>query len=252
MQNNLKNFKEVLGRISNKGCHLPMVSIEEIRSVVDFYTNFCPNEEKAKEIFEQVRWGDTLQCPYCKSSNVYRMNSKVQPYKCGECKRKYTVKTGSILQNSKTSVQQWLYAIYVMKINTKGISSLQLSRELGITQKSAWYMLQKIRKCFLERASKLEGIIEMDETFIGGKEGNKHRNKRLKQGRGTVGKTAVMGAIQRDNKRVIAYPVKTVNTSTVGNFIDRNIENTPMLLPMNARHTTSTHLSVSITAKGNM
>ena len=197
---------------------------EQIKSVADFYTNFCPNEDRAKEIFEKVRWGDTLRCPYCKGEKIYRMKSKIQPYKCHSCQRKYTVKTGTILQNSKASVQQWLYAIYVMKINIKGISSLRLAAELGITQKTAWYMLQKIRECFIDRSSKLTGVVEMDETFIGGLEGNKHKDKKNNAGRGTVGKATVIGAIQRDNKRVIAYPIPEANVTTVGRFINHHVE----------------------------
>jgi len=127
------------------------------------------------------------------------------------------------MQGSNIPVQQWLYAMYLMKINKKGISSIALSKELGITQKSAWYMAQKIRECFVDFI-KLSGTIEMDETFIGGKEKNKHADKKLKQGRGTIGKTPVMGALQRDTKKVIAYPVKEVTTSTVGAFMRTHIK----------------------------
>lgn len=218
MQNNIqKELMKSLDTFISKCHNVPMIS--DITSVRDFYTRFCPTEEKAVEVIAEWRWNGKPVCPFC-TAVAYKCADR---YKCSACNKRFSVRTGTIMQASKIPLQQWLYAIYVLTTHVKGISSIALSKELGITQKSAWYMGQKIRECSTEEI-KLENIVEMDETFIGGKEGNKHKNKKLNKDRGTVGKTAVMGAIQRDTKKVVAYPVEGVNTSTVGNFINRNME----------------------------
>ena len=143
-------------------------------------------------------------------------------YKCGACNRKFTIKTGTFMQASHIPVQQWLYTIYIMNTNKKGISSIRLSEELGVTQKTAWYMSQKIRECFNYKPV-LHGTVEMDETFIGGKEKNKHQSKK-KGVHGTQGKIAVMGAISREEKQAVAYPVPTVNHNEVGTFLQKNVD----------------------------
>lgn len=143
------------------------------------------------------------------------------------------------MQGSNIPVQQWLYVMYLMFTNKKGISSIRLSEELGVTQKTAWYMSQKIRECFEDRPV-LHGRVEMDETFIGGKEKHKHQSKK-KSVHGTQGKIAVMGAISREANHAVAYPVPRVNHDEVGTFLTKNVDRDSVLMADEAtaydRHT---------------
>ena len=188
------NFKKALDRLENLGYTLTM---KDIMSVTEFFTTYAPTEMHAKEIFRKWRWdGGIPVCPYCSCNEVHISEGK-QPFRCKECHKRFTVKTGTILQASNMSVQKWLYIIYKMCVSKKGIASTQLAREIGIAQSTAWYAMQKIRESY-QFNQYLNGIVEVDETYIGGKERNKHANKKFNDGRGTANKKPVMGLRSRD------------------------------------------------------
>ncbi len=137
-----------------------MRELEEIKSIKVFYTEFASNEKEACNYIAKIRWGNSKPyCPHCKSNNVYIGKDIKRPYKCHNCKVRFSVKTGTFMQKSNVSVQQWLYVMYVMLHNKKGISLLRLSQEVGTTQKTAWCIAKKVRECFEEKNA-INGSVE--------------------------------------------------------------------------------------------
>lgn len=182
-----------------------------------------PTDEAAEALFVSRRWPDGIACPRCGDMNVQvRTKHAEMPYRCRGCKRYFSVKTGTVMQGSKIGYQAWLIAMYSMLTNLKGTSSMKLHRDLGITQKSAWHMAHRLRHAFADGGDLFEGPVEVDETFVGGLEENKHGAKKLRAGRGTVGKAAVAGIRDRETGQVRAMPVQNTDKATLQGFVQAN------------------------------
>lgn len=192
-------------------------------TLLNLSDNF-PDEESCIRYFEKMRWEDKVISPYDASSKVYKCgNGK---YKCKNTGRYFDVKTGTAFANTKLPMRAWFYAMMLFLSHKRGVSSCQLARDLGITQKTAWNMLHKIRQYMaFENNHTLSGEVEIDETFVGGKNKNRHKDKRVEQcqGRSYKDKVPVFGILQRDGK-LFAAVVPNTQAKTIVPIIKKKVE----------------------------
>lgn len=187
-----------------------------------------PNEEATRQWFERVLWGKDRHCPRCGGDQTCTSKHKTMPYWCSDCRKYFSVRVGTILEGSNLPLRKWAYAIYLQATNLKGVSSMELHRQIKVCQKTAWFMLQRIRAAFAAGDFvKLEGIVEVDEMFVGGKQKNRHKKDKDRfaggGGGGFFGKKPVVGAIQRDGKAVAA-PVDSTDGNTLTRFVEANVK----------------------------
>ena len=201
----------------------PGKSHREGISLIELFQRF-PNDEAAEHWFEIARWGESGKpdhCPMCGATDKLKIiaTRRPLPFRCGECRRYFSVRTGTVMHRSKIGLQKWAIATYLWSVSLKGVSSMRLHRDLKITQKSAYFMAQRLREAWSDSPGGMLGSVEVDETFVGGKEKNKHAHKKLKAGRGTVGKMIVVGAKDRETNRVSAAVVDNTDAKTLQDFV---------------------------------
>lgn len=201
-----------------------MQSLAKYNSLIALLKAF-PNEETCVRHLEMLRWPEGIVCPLCGSTRkVYRIK-RGHAYKCADCQKQFSVRKGTIFEESLLPLQTWYAAIWLVTTNRKGIASTQLARELGITQKTAWFVLGRLREvagAIGSTGGPMTGQLEADETYIGGKEKNKHMSKRSGIKGGQTGKQMVAGVLDRAG-RVKAEKLAAATKDFLGDFLARHI-----------------------------
>lgn len=184
-----------------------------------------PDVESARLYFEGQRWPEGPSCPACgETTRIWHDVKRAGYYRCNADLLIFTVRTGTIFERSKVPLHKWLYAMYLLVTSRKGISSLQLAKQIGVTQKTAWFMLGRLREACGNDPTELTGVVEIDECYIGGREDAKHEVKKLKRGRGAVGKVPVIAGRERETGRVKAEVRPSISARNAVGFVHRHVQ----------------------------
>lgn len=189
-------------------------------NIPQLYKQF-PTQLDCIKHLETVRWNDTPTCPYCNSTKQTPVK-KENRYHCNNCNTSFSVTVGTIFHKTRLDLQKWFLAVSLVLNAKKGYSARQLGRDIDVTKDTAWRMFMQIRKAMVEQRELMTGIVEADETYIGGKEKNKHADKKQKGGQGGANQTSVVGVLQRDGK-VVAKKVNDTTKKTLKRFITDNV-----------------------------
>ena len=178
-------------------------------------------EEKAEEWFIEARYPDGMQCPRCDSDKVSRRKSrKPMPFHCKTCRKYFSMKTGTVMHDSKLPLRTWAIAFYLATVSLKGVSALRLRRDLGVAYSTAWHLAHRIRESWDDEIRRYRGPVEVDEVYIGGKEGNKHASKKSHPGGGSGGKTPVVGLRDRKTNYIKAAVVSKASKANLHTFVN--------------------------------
>ncbi len=196
-------------------------------SLVEIMDMF-PSEDVARDWFEKNRWPDGVTCPHCDAETVSAVASqKPMPWRCRSCRRHFSVKTGTVMAHSKIPLRKWAIAVYLSATSLKGVASLHLQHDLGLSYKSAWFMAHRIREAMASGGGLLSGPVEVDETYIGGREKNKPLSQRQRPGRakrGPAGKAMVVGIKDRRTGEIRARAVERGITGKLRGFVEEHTE----------------------------
>ncbi len=198
-------------------------------SLVEIMRQF-PDDATAEAWFVERRWPDGVTCPYCGSTNVQTgAKHRTMPYRCREkeCAKRFSAKTGTVMEGSKLGFQVWMIATYQLSTSLKSVSSMKLSRDLEINQRSAWLLAHRLRVALSQKGGMFQGPVEVDETYFGGQRKNMSHAKRKElagTGRGAVGKSPVIGAKDREINQVAAKAIDRTDALTLQGFVRENAE----------------------------
>jgi transposase-like protein len=193
------------------------------------------NEDEAIALLERLRWPNGAACPHCGGADPYRLTAKATTktrtqrglWKCSQCRKKFTAKVGTVMESSHIPVSKWLMALHLISASKKGMSALQFQRMLGVTYRAAWFMAHRLRHAMAHDGFILDGTVEVDETYVGGKRrvgryGYETKNAVGRPGPKDKTKTAVVALVQRDG-RAIAFPVQRVDGATLQSAIRQRV-----------------------------
>lgn len=223
---------------------------KEFNSIIQLIQAF-PTEQSCIDYLEDIRWRGVVESPFDITSKVYKC--KGCKYRCKNTGKYFNVKTGTMYENTKIPLQKWFLATWLITSHKKGISSTQLAKDILVTQKTSWFMLQRIRACFgIENYNELDGVVEADETFIGGKNKNRHKDKKVKnsQGRSFKDKVPVMGVLQRGEFEIIERPHKIIPNKTVKEKVVHKSSRITALVVSNTQRKTIQPLIFQYVKKG--
>ena len=189
-------------------------------------TAMFPTEQAATEWFESVIWPTGRHCPKCGSVRTREASHKKMPYWCTDCRSYFSVKTGTAMQSSKIPLRKWAIAIYLCLTSLKSVSSMKLQRDIGVSQQTAWFMLHRIREAWAaDSDDRFDGPVEVDETYFGGKRGNRPKHQRPEAKRtGILGKTIVAGVLDRETDRIDAAVIPDTRRDTLHDFVEERTE----------------------------
>jgi transposase-like protein len=194
----------------------------EFKTLAEFVEYF-KDEETCRDHFTKIRFRNGEYCPHCGHTEIYKFSGGKR-YRCAKCRGDFTIKTGTVFGDSKLPLKKWFIAIYLLSTTSKGISSIQLAKHVGVTQKTGWYMDHRIREAMQQNKGQLFGRVEADETFIGGLSKNMHKKKREAaiKGTGGTGKAAIFGLKSRTGE-VRAKMVASVGMVDLHKAIKENV-----------------------------